>query len=140
MARWDTSWLCSEAVVWRSSVKKVLLKISQIHRKRSVLESLFNKVLLKNFIKKETQAQVFSCEFSKFFKITIIKNNLGNYHKPATLSKKDSNTGLFLRILWNFFKNSSFSLEEKPILRFLKFTMYNQESITFCSYPFIYFL
>ena len=46
-------------------------KFLNIHQKISVLKSLFNTVRdLKahNFNKKETQTQVFSCEYHKFFK------------------------------------------------------------------------
>ena len=45
-------------------------KFSDIHKKISVLESLFNKVtglMVCNFIKKETQTQVFSYEYHKMF-------------------------------------------------------------------------
>ena len=54
-----------EAVVWRSSLKRCSLKFRKIHRKTPVPESLFNKVAGSacNFIKNETLAQVFSCEF-----------------------------------------------------------------------------
>ena len=52
------------------SVKKLFLEISQIHRKMPVPEPLFNKVELK-FFKKETVAQVFSCEFCEIFKNTF---------------------------------------------------------------------
>ena len=44
-------------------------KFLNIHKKRSVLESLFNKVtglMACSFIKKETPAQVFSCEYKVF--------------------------------------------------------------------------
>ena len=53
---------CTEAVVWRCSVKKVFLEISQ------------NSQLPKacNFIKKGTLAQVFSCEFCEIFKNTVL--------------------------------------------------------------------
>ena len=47
---------CVEAVAWRCSLKKVFLEISQIFEKISSAC---------NFIKKETLAQVFSCEFCK---------------------------------------------------------------------------
>ena len=51
-----------EAVAWRCSVKKVLLVISQNSRKTPVPESLF---------KKETLAQVFSCEFCEISRNTF---------------------------------------------------------------------
>ena len=45
-------------------------KFPDIHKKISVLESLFDKVkglMACNFIKKETLTQVFSCEYHKMF-------------------------------------------------------------------------
>ena len=51
-----------EAVVQRCSVKKVFLKISQNSQENTCARVYFN------FIKKETLAQVFSCEFCKSFK------------------------------------------------------------------------
>ena len=49
-------------------------KFLDIHKKISVLESLFNKVtglMACNFIKKETPTQVFSCEYHKMFENTF---------------------------------------------------------------------
>ena len=46
----------------------------KIHRKATVAECFFNKVAglqACNFIKKETVAQVFSCEFCEIFKNTF---------------------------------------------------------------------
>ena len=60
----------TEAVVWRCSVKKNFYKI---HRKTPVPRSFFNKVAdleAYDIIKKETLAQVFSCEFCEIFKNT----------------------------------------------------------------------
>ena len=57
-----------EAVVQRFSVKKVLLEISQNWQEKTCTRVFFvNKVAGQafNFNKKETLAQVFSCEFSK---------------------------------------------------------------------------
>ena len=54
-----------EALAPRCSAKNVFLKISQNSQENIVSESLFQAF---NFIKKETQVQVFSCEFSEFFK------------------------------------------------------------------------
>ena len=45
-------------------------KFPEIHKKKSVLESLFNKatgLMAFNFIKKEAPSQVFSCEYHKMF-------------------------------------------------------------------------
>ena len=58
----------------QNSVKKVILKISQNLQEKQLFQSLvFNKVadLACNFIKKETLAQVFSCEFCEIFKNTF---------------------------------------------------------------------
>ena len=49
-----------EAVVLRSSVERMFLKI---HRETSVPESHLLQTSASHFIKKETSAQVFSCEF-----------------------------------------------------------------------------
>ena len=54
-----------EALARRCSAKNVFLKISQNSQENTVSESLFQAF---NFIKKETQVQVFFCEFSEFFK------------------------------------------------------------------------
>ena len=57
----------AEAVARRCSVKKVFLEISQ-----NSLESTCTRVpFLMNVIKKETLAQVFSCEFCKISKSTF---------------------------------------------------------------------
>ena len=62
-----------KAVFRRCSVKQILLKISEIHRKIPVPESLLNKLQSTafNFIEKETLAQVFSCEFYEIFENTF---------------------------------------------------------------------
>ena len=63
----------SEKVVRRGSVKKAFLKISQNSQGKTCARVSF---LIKlqasacNFIKKETLAQVFSCEFREIFKNT----------------------------------------------------------------------
>ena len=62
-----------EAVVQKCSVKKMLLKISQNSGKH-LCQSLFLIKLqawLKNFIKKKTLAQVFSCDFCEISKNTF---------------------------------------------------------------------
>ena len=61
--------------------KAVLKKFLNIHRKETVLESLFNRVAgLKvcNFIKRDsdTATQVFSCEYCEIFKSTYSEENL----------------------------------------------------------------
>ena len=63
--------LLSEVVVQRCSVKKVFLTISQnVHEKTCARVSFLIKLqaLGCSFIKKETLAQVFSCEFCEIFK------------------------------------------------------------------------
>ena len=60
-------------VIHRCSVEKVFLKISQNSQKNTCTWVSFNKVAglrpeACNFIKKETLAQVFSCEFCEIFK------------------------------------------------------------------------
>ena len=80
--------LTPEAVAQRSSVKKVFLEIWQNSQKKSVLEFLF---LLKKrlwhwqentctrvslFIKTETLAQVFFCEFCKIYKNIFFTEHL----------------------------------------------------------------
>ena len=57
---------CVEAIVRGCSVKKVFLENSKIQRKTPVPESQAY-----NFIKKETLAQVFSCEFCEISKNTF---------------------------------------------------------------------
>ena len=77
----------AEAVVCRCSVKKVFLEISQNSQENTcVRDSFLNKVAglrpkACNFIKKETLAQVFSCEFCK-----ISKSNFFTEHLWATTS------------------------------------------------------
>ena len=64
-----------EAVIRRCSVKKVFLKISQNSQENtSTRVFFFNKVRPQvcNFIKKETLALVFSCEFCEIFKNTYL--------------------------------------------------------------------
>ena len=65
----------TEEVVWRCSIKKVFLKISQKFTGKHLCQSLFfNKVC--NFIKKETLAKAFSCEFCETFKNTFFAEHL----------------------------------------------------------------
>ena len=68
-----TNTLLTEAVVRRCSVKKVFLEMSQNSQKHTCARVSF---LIKlqascNFIKKETLAQVFSCEFCEICKNTF---------------------------------------------------------------------
>ena len=65
----------SEASYQRRFVKKVFLKISQnsLENCKSLLSNDFFKIF---FIKKDTLAQVFSCEFCKIFKNTFFHRTL----------------------------------------------------------------
>ena len=70
----------SEAVAQRCSVKKLFLKISQNSQENTCARFSFLKKLqadVCNFIKKETLAQVLSCEFCENFKNTFL------YRTPA---------------------------------------------------------
>ena len=69
----------AEAVARRGSVKKYSSKFGKIHRKTLVRESTFLiklDALACNFIKKETLAQLFYCEFSE------ISENAFSYRTP----------------------------------------------------------
>ena len=68
----------SEVVVQRCSVKKVFLKISQNSQENTCASLFLNKVAgaTGNFIKKETLAQMFSCEFCEIFKNICFTENL----------------------------------------------------------------
>ena len=69
-----------EAVVQRSSVKKVFLKISQNAKENTIDKVSF---LIQfaggagNFIKKETLEQMLSSEFYEIFKNFFLQNNSG---------------------------------------------------------------
>ena len=58
--------------------KKVFLKISPTLQENTWPRALYNKVagLFFNFIKKETLARVFSCEFCEIFKNTFLTEHL----------------------------------------------------------------
>ena len=58
---------CTEAVVQRCSVKNAFLEVSQNSQKNTYARVSF----LIRFIKKETLAQVFSCEFCEISKTTF---------------------------------------------------------------------
>ena len=59
-----------EVVVQRYSVKKVFFKISQNSQENTCVRAYFN------FIKKETMAHVFSCEFYRILKNIFFKEHL----------------------------------------------------------------
>ena len=79
--------VCSEAVPRRCSVKKLFLKILQnVHENTCARVSFLIKLQVEacNFIKKETLAQVFFCEFCKIF-----KNSFFNRTPPVAASSVD---------------------------------------------------
>ena len=71
--------------------KKSSKKFHKIHRKTPVPESFLHKVTGCNFIKKETLAQVFSCEFCEISKNTLFYRThlvvASVYYETAGLSK-----------------------------------------------------
>ena len=73
----------SESVVQRCSIKKVFLKISQNLQENTYarVSFLINLQVWGNFIKKEAQAQVLSCEFCK-----ILKNAFFHRTPPVAVS------------------------------------------------------
>ena len=78
----------------RCSIKKGVLKnFTKFTGKRLCQSIFFNKVIKKflKFIKKETLAQVFSCEFCEIFKNTFLQNTSG----PLLLARYSGN-------LWSF--------------------------------------
>ena len=77
----------AEAVALGCFVKEVFLEISQNSRKTPVPESLS----FCNFIKKETLAQVFSCEFCE-----ISKNTFSYGTPPVAASVNERLTFLIL--------------------------------------------
>ena len=84
-----------EAVVWRCSVKKMFLEILQNSQENtrarfSFLIKLQTKAKACNFVKKETLAQVFSCEFCE-----ISKNNFP-YKTPLVTASALRLLGFFL--------------------------------------------
>ena len=107
----------------QNSVKKVILKISQNLQEKQLFQSLvFNKVadLACNFIKKETLAQVFSCEFCEIFKNTFSYRTplvaasvswLGNFaiRKNSTLFVHERLNNLFPRVFLYTFNERSFA-------------------------------
>ena len=102
-----------EAVVRRCFVKKVFLKIPQNSQENTCARDSFLiklQALACNFIKKETLAQVFSCEFCEISKNTFF------YRKPPVAASEDGNQrilkfwmcGIFLYYLFIFVDAGSF--------------------------------
>ena len=83
----------TEAVVQRCFVNKVFLEISQNSQENTCARvSLLIKLQASNFIKKETLAQVFSCEFCESYKNTF-------FHRTPLVSASVQNIeGLTMRI------------------------------------------
>ena len=78
--------MCYEAVVWRCSVEKVFLQISQNSQENTCARvSFLIKALAFTtlFIKKETLAQVFSCEFFEISKETF-------FHRTPQVAASDN--------------------------------------------------
>ena len=67
----DLKVIWTEAVVQRCSVKKVFLNISQNSQ-----ENTFARLSTRNFIKKETLAQVFSCELFEILRTPFFIEHL----------------------------------------------------------------
>ena len=66
-----------EGVVWRCSVKKMFLEISQNLQKNTCARvSFLIKLQACNFNKKETLTQVYSCEFCEIYKNTFFTEHL----------------------------------------------------------------
>ena len=105
-------WWIKEAVAHTCSVKKLLLEISQKFVEKHLCQSIFfNKVAdaACNFIKKETLAQVFSCQFCE------ISKNSFFYRTPLMAA-----SGITLKILEKpkgntFVGIHSFQLQELAI-------------------------
>ena len=70
--------------------KKVFLKISQNSQENNCARVSFSIKLACNFIKKETLAQVFSCEFCKIFKNTFFRRT-----PPVAASEISSGVDVF---------------------------------------------
>ena len=88
----------TEAVVQMCTVRKVFLKISRNSQKNNCARVSF---LIKftglrpttyNFIKKETLAQVFSCEFAKFLRTPFFNRT----HPVVASEKRDSTRDVLL--------------------------------------------
>ena len=81
----------------RCFIKKGVLKnFTKFTGKRLCQSIFFNKVIKKflKFIKKETLAQVFSCEFCEIFKNTFLQNTSG----PLLLARYSGNLWFFILV------------------------------------------
>ena len=90
--------LLADTVAGGCSVKRMFLKISQNSKETTVPESLFKQScsLGLQFIKKESLAQVFFCEFCEFFIVPFVKNTSGGC---SSLDVSTSVMQLLLKIL-----------------------------------------
>ena len=80
-----------EAVNWRCSVKKVFLEISQHSQKNTCARIYFLMKLQAsacNFIKKETLAQVFSCDFCETSKNNFLTEHLQVIASVTTVTRQ----------------------------------------------------
>ena len=86
------------------SVKKMFLEFPKIQRKTPVWDSLFYQFFYLNFIKIETLAQVFSCEFCEISKNTF-------FYRTPRVAASWSYIELYLELCGN-----SYSYGDGPIL------------------------
>ena len=87
------------------SVKKVSLDISQNSQENTcAMVTFLNKVIGSNFIEKETQARVFSCEFYEISKNTFSTEHLQTTASGHSLSK------MMQRIINYFSRNCIFKI------------------------------
>ena len=90
---------------------------------------------LKNFIKKRLQHRCFPVKFAKFLRAPNLKNICKRLllfcWRPATLLKRDSNTGVFLWSLQNFLEH---------LFRRTSASSARRTSMNGCFFPLIYLL
>ena len=96
----------SEPAVHRFSTQNRFFGIiHKTHRKRPVLKSLFNKVAVLGSatLSGKTPTQMLSCEICEIFKNNYFEEHLWPSASKLYL-KRDSNTGVFLWILWRIYE------------------------------------
>ena len=84
-----TKFQSSGAVARRCSIKKVVLKNFAKFTEKHLCQSLFLIKLTCDFIKKETLAQVFSCQFCDIFKNTFFTEHLRATASESCIYKTD---------------------------------------------------
>ena len=109
---WKSNMQQIEAVVQRSSVKKITLEISQNSQENTSARVSFLIKLLAdvcNFIKKETLAEVFSCEFCEISKSTFLHRTplVTASVLDLLISYKNRCSSLELALLFSVIKFSS---------------------------------